>query len=153
MTVAYSGSGNYASTNGSSLKDFGYIQWSCERETANTWGELGSSAIDNLYIAKTNVADLSVSLSGSTITADTNIRNFMLTQAKPLVLIIGQYNSNNQLVKVDFATQSDVSANTIACGTKSTTATKLGSTATVTAFLWNDLIEIHPITQSKNLGE
>ena len=144
IAIVESGNTTYTKTN------FGYIAWECNRAETETWGEAKTAAIDNFYMGKIKDNSLAVSLDGSTITAQADIRNCMLSQAKPAVVIIGQYSSAGELVKIDYL-ETTVPANTIAGGSRSTTATKLGTASTVKAFLWNDLTNYRPLIEGETL--
>ena len=145
--VVSSGSGDY------NFPNVGFISCECRKgDSSTTWTADGSSGIDNFHMAKMrNLVTLSVSQSGSTITANANVKNFMLETAKPSVVIIGQYDSSNQLVKVDFATQSDTSAKTISGSAKSASTTEAGTATTVKAFIWNDLTNNKALRTSATL--
>ena len=145
MVIADSGYSEYTKSN------FGYIAWECSKGNTEIWTQPGTSSVDNFYMGKIKDNSLSVSLDGSTITASADVRNCMISQSKPAVLIIGQYDASGDLIKVDLAEQTPLSVNTIAGGSKSTTATKLGTAASVKAFLWNDLTNFRPLLESEDL--
>ena len=143
------GSGNY------NLANVGFVSVDCSKADdygGTVYTETGSSGLDNFFMGRVkDVTTLGVSLSGSTITASANIKNFMNSAVKPSVIIIGQYNSSNQLVKVDFAVQSDISAKTIFGSSKSASATKIETATTVKAFIWNDLTNNKALTVGTTL--